>query len=70
MLSYYSAYCQDTTASDIQVDFRVPKEWKKTSDTIFVLKDFKKTLNYWYKNISEGHQPLWTDPRRVDKEKR
>jgi len=60
-----SAYCQDTTASEIQVDFRVPKEWKKIRENTFILKNFKKALNYWNKNLSGGHQPWRFDPANV-----
>lgn len=58
-------YSQDTTASNIQVDFRVPKEWKKISDNTFVLKNIKKALNYWEKNFSGGHQPWRFDPANI-----
>jgi hypothetical protein len=62
-LSY--AFCQDTTSSAIQVKFKVPKDWKMMNSTTYVLKDFDKTLNYWEKELSSGHQPWRLEPSNV-----
>ena len=59
------AYCQETTLPDIQVKFQVPKDWKEINNTTYVLKDFDKTLSYWEKELSSGHQPWRLEPANV-----
>ena len=61
-LSHYNIHSQDTTSTKIQVDFHVPKEWKKIDSTTYVLKNFDSTLNLYSKSLSDGHQPWRFDP--------
>jgi hypothetical protein len=61
----FSLYCQERSTSDINVLFKVPKEWKKVNDSVYVIRDFNKTLHFWTLYLADGHQPWRYDPRNV-----
>jgi hypothetical protein len=65
MLMNFSFYSQDTTSSIVQVNFNVPKDWKKVNDTLFIRRNYFKELNYWVANLSQGHMPWRADPKNI-----
>jgi hypothetical protein len=58
-------YSQNTISPDIQVNFKVPKDWKKLNDTLFIIRNFNKELNYWETNLGQGHMPWRFDPTSI-----
>ncbi|MGA3287022.1 MAG: hypothetical protein ABSD46_06330 [Bacteroidota bacterium] len=58
-----STYCQDSARID--VDFKVPKGWKKLNDTIYVIKNYTKELNEWVSYLAQGHMPWRYDPKNI-----
>ena len=61
-LLHQNTYCQDTTSTKVQVDFHIPKDWKKVDSATYVLKNFDEAVNYWKKALNAGHQPWRFDP--------
>jgi hypothetical protein len=59
------AYCQETSLSAIKQIFEVPKGWQMVNSSTYILKDFEKTVNYWEKELSFGHQPWRLEPANV-----
>jgi hypothetical protein len=58
------SYCNES-APPIQIKFEVPKDWKMVDSNTYILQDFNKTINYWKKELSSGHQPWRLQPANV-----
>ena len=60
-----SAYCQDSTAPLIKVEFKIPKGWRKFNDSVYILKNFDKDFTRSHKSLAQGHMPWRSDPKNV-----
>jgi hypothetical protein len=58
-------YSQNRSTSDINVVFQVPKEWKKVSDSLYVIRDLNKAVNFWSLYLADGRQPWRFEPRNA-----
>ncbi len=58
-----SAFCQDSARIDI--DFKVPKGWKKLNDSVYVIKNYTKELNEWVSYLSQVHMPWRYNPKNI-----
>jgi hypothetical protein len=71
LLVVTEGYCVETRGkqpavfSDISVNFRIPENWKKINDNLFILKDFNETFTQWNKILSKGHQPWRLEPINI-----
>jgi hypothetical protein len=60
-----SGYSRDTTSSEIYINFNVPREWKKVNDSIYVLTNYKKKLNFESSYLAQGHMQWRLDPKNI-----
>ncbi|MFZ1977088.1 MAG: hypothetical protein WAV76_03960 [Bacteroidota bacterium] len=65
LIIFSLAYCQDKTSSNIDVDFKIPKGWKKISDSVYILKNYAKELNEWAPYLAQGHMPWRYSPKNI-----
>lgn len=45
--------------------FKLPKDWKKVNDSLYVLKSYDKAFRFWSSFLSKGHQPWRYDPKNA-----
>lgn len=55
----------DSIATDVEINFKIPKGWAQIHKNTFVLKDYNKEFNFWEKSLNEGHMPWRFDPKNI-----
>ena len=59
------SFCQDSTSSDIEVNFTVPKGWNAEGDSVYVRMNYKQEFTYWNNELRAGHMPWRADPKNI-----
>ncbi len=64
-LGFGSVRSQDSSLTGIEVNFHVPRNWRKVNDSVFVRTNYAQELARMSTALSEGHQPWRFEPANV-----
>jgi hypothetical protein len=56
---------QKLSSTDIEVNFKIPKDWERVTDSLFVIRNYNKLLTYWSRSLAAGHMPWRGDPKNI-----
>jgi hypothetical protein len=56
---------KDSLATDVEINFKIPKGWAQINECTFVRMDYNQELKYWEKDLNEGHMPWRFGPKNI-----